>query len=150
LAARVSDAASRGLSGMLVPHINDLGLRMMEVLWTRGPCSIRAIYDALPEDERPRINTARATFHRLLHNGYARRVGQVSHSAVFEAVVTRESVYDAAIDSFAELFQEDMGSVLARLVTTGRLNAQDLEVVGRVLRNTARTVPSPKRLRSVS
>jgi predicted transcriptional regulator len=118
---------------MLAPQINGLGLMIMETLWTHGPSSIRAIHDALPEEEQPKINTTRATFYRLQHNGYVRRVKQLHHAQVFEAAVSRESVYNAAIDSFADLFHENMGAVITRLVETGRLDVRDLDALERAL-----------------
>jgi predicted transcriptional regulator len=116
---------------MLVPQIDGLGLAIMETLWRDGPASIRAVHDALPPDERPKINTTRAAFHRLLHNGYVRRLKQVSHSAVFEAVVARDQLVDAAADAFADIFKDNMGEVIARLIETGRLARADIETLDR-------------------
>jgi len=120
---------------MLVPQISGLGLQIMEVLWAEGPCPIRDIHDRLPAESRPQINTTRATFHRLLHNGYVRQVKQVHRSAVFEAAVTRDSVYDAAIDGFADLFGDNMTAVITRLVETGRLTSGDLDALRRELQD---------------
>ncbi|MGZ3277965.1 MAG: BlaI/MecI/CopY family transcriptional regulator [Caulobacteraceae bacterium] len=114
---------------MLVPQISDLGLRIMEALWAGGPSSIRDIHDGLASDDQPQINTTRATFHRLLHNGYVRQVRQVHRSAVFEAAVTRDSVYNSVIDGFAELFGDNMTAVITRLVDTGRLAPADLDAL---------------------
>ncbi|MEI9890063.1 MAG: hypothetical protein WDN45_04980 [Caulobacteraceae bacterium] len=58
---------------------------------------------------------------------------QLNHSAVFEAAVGREDVYNQAIDAFADLFRENMGAVVARLVETGRLGPAEMRVLGRVL-----------------
>lgn len=126
-------AAQPRATGMLVPQISDLGLQIMEILWVRGPLSIRDIHEALPEGGRPKINTTRATFHRLLHNGYARQVRQVHRSAVFEAAVTRESVYNTAIDGFADLFAGNMAALIARLLETGRLGPAEVGALRRML-----------------
>jgi predicted transcriptional regulator len=120
---------------MLVPQISGLGLQIMEGLWADGPASIREIHDRLAEDDRPKINTTRATFHRLVHHGYVRQVRQVHRSAVFEAAVTRESVYEHAVDSFAELFDGRMSDVIARLAATGRLGPADLDALREALRH---------------
>jgi predicted transcriptional regulator len=138
---------------MLVPQISGLGLQIMEALWARGPASIREIHDGLAGDGEPKINTTRATFQRLAHNGYVRQVKQVGHSAVFEAAVTRDSVYDAAIDSFAELFGDNLGAVIARLAQTGRLGPMELEAMRQALHDGAAKAaphPGPKLVRAGS
>lgn len=120
---------------MLVPQISGLGLQIMEALWADGPAPIRDIHDRLAEDGQPKINTTRATFYRLLHNGYVRQVRQVHRSAVFEAAVTRDSVYDGAIDGFAELFSANMAAVITRLVQTGRLGPAELDALRHTLQD---------------
>lgn len=130
---------------MLVPQISGLGLQIMEVLWAEGPSSIRDIHDRLPAERQPQINTTRATFHRLLHNGYVRQVRRVHRSAVFEAAVARDSVYDAAIDGFAELFGDNMSAVIARLVQTGRLAPADLGALHRTLQDSEPKTPPASR-----
>jgi len=138
---------------MLVPQISGLGLQIMETLWADGPLSIREIHDRLVQDDLPKINTTRATFHRLAHNGYVRQVKQVHHSALFEAAVTRDSVYNAAIDSFAELFGDDMSAVIARLAETGRLGPAELDALRQALQDGAAKGPPrshPKLVRAGS
>ena len=135
---------------MLVPQISGLGLQIMETLWADGPSSVREVHDRLALEHQPQINTTRATFQRLLHNGYVRQVRQVSRSAVFEAAVTRDSVYDAAIDGFAELFGDNMTAVIARLVETGRLAPVDLDALRQTLQDREAKPPShqPKLVRA--
>ncbi|MEI9890064.1 MAG: BlaI/MecI/CopY family transcriptional regulator [Caulobacteraceae bacterium] len=52
-----------------MPEINGLDLLVMEVLWTDGPSTARAVHDALPAEDQPKINTTRAAFYRLQHAG---------------------------------------------------------------------------------
>jgi predicted transcriptional regulator len=46
------------------PKLSKLELRIMETLWSAGPCSIREIQEAFPEKGRPAYTTVQTTVYR--------------------------------------------------------------------------------------
>jgi predicted transcriptional regulator len=50
---------------MTSPKLSRLELRIMEVLWERGDCSVREIQEAFPEKDRPAYTTIQTTIYRM-------------------------------------------------------------------------------------
>ena len=44
---------------MASPKLSRLELRIMDAIWTLGPCKVRDLQESLPEASRPAYTTAR-------------------------------------------------------------------------------------------
>ena len=77
---------------MTQPKLSALELRIMSELWTRGPCSIREIHEAVVKRERPAYTTVQTMVYRLEAKGALRRTRKIGNAHVFEATTTRASV----------------------------------------------------------
>jgi hypothetical protein len=71
--------------------LSGLEFRIMEALWTRGECSIRAIQEAFPSKQRPACTTIQTTVYRLEAKNIVRRVQKVGNFHIFAAEVSREA-----------------------------------------------------------
>jgi predicted transcriptional regulator len=118
---------------IVIPKHRTLEFRVLDVLWTQGPGSMREIRDRLPEPYRPSYETVRMIVYRLQGRRAIRRLKKISNSQIFEAVITREEVQGRLIDDFASLFDPDIRPVIDRLVSTGRLTLDDLRDAERFL-----------------
>jgi predicted transcriptional regulator len=115
--------------------LSKLELQIMEILWKRGPCSIRQIQEAFPVSKRPAYTTVQTTVYRLLENKKAVKiVERISNANIFDAAITREDEGRKLIDEVLALFGGRPKPVMAHLVETGQLTLADIQEAERALR----------------
>src|SRR5215510_1301880 len=121
------------------PTLSRLELRIMEILWTRGPCSVREIHEALPEKARPAFTTVGTMVYRLEKKQALRCVKRISNANIFDAVISRDEAHTRLIDDLLALFDGHAKPVMARLVQSGQLTLDDIRDAEETLkRNTKR------------
>jgi predicted transcriptional regulator len=114
---------------MLIPKHLKLDLRVMELLCAKGMMSTREAMESFPESSRPAYFSVRSTIARLQSIKAVRHVKTVAGAQIFEATVSVQTLRNALVDEFADLFIGDVSAAVARLVYTGRLSRDDLEQV---------------------
>jgi|SRR5688572_32035387 len=102
-------------------------LQILEVLWTRGACSIREIHEALPVKGRPAFTTVQTVVYRLEKKKALRCVKRISKANIVEAVISRDDAYSSLVDDLLTLFGGRSKPVMARLVESGRLTLDDIK-----------------------
>lgn len=111
----------------ILPRHRKLELRVLEIVWRQGPMSTREVMESLTDNPRPAYFTVRSTMDQLRSRRAIRLARTVRGSQIFEAVAHPDILRDRLIDDFSEFFADDMQSVFARLIQTGRLNLDDLQ-----------------------
>lgn len=112
----------------------------METLWSRGPCSIREIQEAFPEEKRPAYTTVQTTVYRMLdRKKTVRVVRRISNANVFEAAITRDDAGRTLLDEVLALFGGRTKPVMAHLVESGRLTLDDVKDAEQAIRKLAKT-----------
>lgn len=106
--------------------LSRIELRIMEVLWTRGACSVREIHEALPEKARLAFSTVGTMVYRLEKKRVLRCVKRISNANIFEAVISRDDAHTRLIDDLLALFDGHAKPVMARLVQSGKLTLDDI------------------------
>jgi BlaI family penicillinase repressor len=119
-------------------RFSKLELRIMEVLWDRGPCAIREIQEAFPEKKRPAYTTVQTTVYRLEAKKALRRVKKISNAHIFEVVTSRSTAQRGLIDELFSFFGNKTQPVIAQLIESGRLTLEDVEEARKALRKTER------------
>jgi BlaI family penicillinase repressor len=115
------------------PKLGDLELEILNVLWARGPSTVREVLDALPRRPRPAYTTI-LTMLRLMHEkGYLDRdergKAHVYSARLREANVKRgllRGLLDRAFGGSAE-------ALLVRLLQDERLSREELDRVKRLI-----------------
>ena len=110
-------------------------LQILEVLWTRGACSVREIHEALPEKGRPAFTTVQTVIYRLEKKQAVRCVKRISNANIFEAAVTRDEAHTTLLDELLGLFGGRPKPVIARLVESGKLTMADIKEAEEALKN---------------
>jgi predicted transcriptional regulator len=118
---------------MKLPKLTSLELRIMEVLWTRGPCAIREIQEAFPKRNRPAYTTIQTTVYRLETKKTLRRVRKISHAHIFEACISRSAAQSRLIDDLLALFGDRLQPVMAHLIESRRLTLDDVREAEKAL-----------------
>jgi predicted transcriptional regulator len=106
--------------------LSRIELRIMEVLWTRGACSVREIHEALPEKARLAFSTVGTMVYRLEKKGVLRYVKRISNANIFEAAISRDEAHTRLVDDLLALFDGHAKPVMARLVQAGKLTLDDI------------------------
>jgi BlaI family transcriptional regulator, penicillinase repressor len=118
------------------PKLTKLELRIMEVLWSRGPISIREVQEAFPKVRRPAYSTIQTTIYRLEKKKSVRRIRKIGNAHIFEALISRSSAQRRFIDELLSLFG-GMQPVMEHLVDSGRLSLDDVHEAERALQRLA-------------
>ena len=108
----------------------------METLWSKGPCSIRELLEAFPEDERLAYTTVQTVVYRLETKKAVRRTTKVSNANVFEALVSRTSAQQRMIRrDLVALFGGQRLPIVTHLLESGRLTVEELREAQKALRS---------------
>src|SRR5687768_12875249 len=102
-------------------------LQILDVLWTRGPCSVREIHEALPDKGRPAFTTIQTVIYRLEKKQMLRCVKRISNANIFEAAISRDDAHGSLVDELLALFGGRSRPVIARLVESGKLTLDDVK-----------------------
>lgn len=119
---------------MPASKLSKLELRIMDVLWTQGPASVREVQEAFPDASRPAYTTVQTTMYRLESKGAIRRTKKISNAHIFEAVVTRAAAHRRIVDDLLSIFGGRTQPVMAHLIETGKLTLDDLRDAEKTLR----------------
>ena len=119
---------------MAARKLSKLELRIMDVIWGRGPSSVREVQEAFPEAERPAYTTVQTTMYRLEAKRAIRRVKKISNAHIFEAVVSRTAAHRRLIDELLSVFGGRSQPVMAHLIESGKLTLDDLREAEKTLR----------------
>jgi predicted transcriptional regulator len=109
----------------------------MDVLWARGPLSIREVQEAFPTPDRPAYTTIQTTIYRLETKRAVRRTKKIGNAHVFEAVVSRAAAHRRIVDELLGLFGGRSQPVMAHLIEAGKLTLDDLREAEKTLKRLA-------------
>jgi BlaI family penicillinase repressor len=120
------------------PSLTKPELQILDVLWTRGACSIREVHDALPAKGKPAFTTVQTVVYRLEKKRALRCVKRISKANIFEAAISRDEAHTTLVDELLALFGGRPKPVMARLVESGRLTLDDIKEAEDALKKLAK------------
>jgi BlaI family transcriptional regulator, penicillinase repressor len=123
---------------MSLPKLTKPELRIMEALWSRGPCSIREIHESFPAKNRLAYTTVQTMVYRLEGKKAVRRVKKIATAFIFEAAVSREAAQRRLVDDLLSLFGGRANLVMAHLVESGELTLADIKEAEKALQKPPR------------
>ncbi len=123
---------------MPTSKLSPMELRIMEMLWSRGPSSIRDLQESYPEEERPAYTTVQTLVYRLEFKKAVRRASKISNAHVFEPVISRNSVQRRMIDDLLHLFGGRALPIVSHLIDSGKLTPEEIGEARKALRNAAK------------
>ncbi|HEY4029231.1 MAG TPA: BlaI/MecI/CopY family transcriptional regulator [Caulobacteraceae bacterium] len=111
---------------MAFPKLSRLELRVIDVLWSRGPSSVREVQESFPEEGRPAYTTVLTVISRLEAKKAVRRARKISNAYIFEAVVSRRAAQSHMLGDFLRLFGGRMQPLMTHLIDAGELTLEDV------------------------
>jgi BlaI family penicillinase repressor len=118
---------------MGIKRITRFEYQLLEKIWQLGPCSVREVQEALPEERRPAYTTVQTMIYRLEEKGAVKRVKKIGNANIFEPVFTRRAVHNRVIDDLLEIFGGSPATVMSHLVETGKLTLADVRAIEKEL-----------------
>jgi predicted transcriptional regulator len=85
------------------PNLTDAELRLMEVLWTRGPATVAEVHAALPSELSLAYSTVLTTMRILEEKGYARHTKD-GRAFVYHPVLDRREASRSAVRHLVSRF----------------------------------------------
>ena len=122
---------------MAQPKLSRMELELMQVLWERGPSSIRDLQESYPSAQRPAYTTVQTLVYRLEFKKAVRRAKKVGNAHIFEPLITRNSVQHRMIDDLLGLFGGRALPIVSHLIDSGRLTPEEVREARRALRHAA-------------
>jgi BlaI family penicillinase repressor len=128
---------------MIPRKLSRLELRIMDVIWTQGPCSVREVHESFPENDRPAYTTVHTVITRLDAKKAVRRAKKIGNAHLYEALIAREPAQTHMLDDFVRLFGGRMQPLMTHLIDTGQLTLQDLQAAEKRLRERSKKKDAP-------
>lgn len=127
---------------MASPKLSRLELRIMDAIWSLGPCTVRDLQESFPEESRPAYTTVHTIVSRLEAKKAVRRAKKISNAHIYEAVISRRAAQTHVFDDFARLFGGRMLPLMTHLIDAGQLTLEDVQAAEKLLRERSKTDPA--------
>lgn len=118
---------------MTTPKLSKLELRIMEVLWDKGDCSVREVQEAFPAEGRPAFSTIQTTLYRMELKQVVARAKKIGNSLIFTPLISRNAAQRRLIDDLLSSFGGRIQPVLAHLVKAGKFTPADVKEAQKLL-----------------
>lgn len=115
------------------PTLTDAELRLMRVLWERGPSTVNDVVDVLPAGESVAYSTVLTTMRILEQKGYVRH-DQEGRAFVYEALVEPREAGRSAIRFILDRFFDNSPELLlANILADENIDMEDLEEIRKLV-----------------
>lgn len=118
---------------MASPKLSKLELRIMEVLWEKGDCSVREVQEAFPEEGRPAFSTIQTTLYRMEVKQVVARAKKIGNSLIFTPLISKNAAQRHLIDDLLSLFGGRIQPVIAHLVNSGKFTSDHVKEAQKLL-----------------
>jgi len=117
------------------PNLTEAELRLMDVLWERGPATVSDVADALPRELGLAYNTVLTTLRILESKGYLRHSKPKDARAfVYRPVVGREEAGRNAVRYLvSRLFQNSREALVLNLLEDEQLDDKELRRIRKLI-----------------
>jgi len=122
---------------MTTPKLSRLELRIMEVLWDKGDCSVREIQESFPESGRSAFTTIQTTIYRMEAKKDVARAKKIGNSLIFTPLISKNAAQRRLIDDLISLFGGRIQPVVAHLVQSGKFTSDDVKEAQKLLQELA-------------
>jgi len=114
--------------GDQAPHITAAELRILKVLWSKGPQTVRQVKDALPvEGDTPPAYTTVMTMMKQLAEKGALQVNREAQTFLYSPAVRRDQVLGQRLRQFLQtVFDGSAEDMVLQIAEEADLSAEDM------------------------
>ena len=115
--------------------LTEAELRLMEVLWQRGPSTVQQVLDALPGEKPLAYNSVLTTIRILEKKGYVAHAKD-GRAYVYAAVVERSDATRSEVRHLVQrLFRDSHELLVLNILEDSGLNADELQRLKQYLKD---------------
>jgi|SRR5579871_210810 len=108
------------------PILTEAELRLMDVLWERGPCSVQQVLVALPGTPRLAYNSVLTTMRVLEKKGYVEHVKD-GRAHIYAPAIRREDATKSEISHLlGRFFKNSRELLLLNILEDGSIDQKEL------------------------
>jgi len=124
------------MSLLKVPNPTDMELSILRILWSRGPCKVRAVAEALTEEKGEKVGYTSALKHlQIMYQKELVWRDESERSHVYSARHNQEQMEQTVLQRLADkLFGGAMGAVAVHALSADSISAAELEEVKALIR----------------
>lgn len=116
-----------------LPSLSASETEMLRLVWTLGEGTVQQVSERLPPQRKIAYATVQTLLRRLEKKGYVRH-RSAGKAHVFFPAVQQEHVIKMSVNDFLErLFGGDPIPLVQHLAEHGRINAEDIEKLKRLI-----------------
>ena len=109
------------------PHLTDAELRLMEVLWQRGPSSVSDVVEQVVSETPLAYSTVLTTLRILENKGFVKHTKD-GRAFIYKAVVNRDKAQTKALTQLlSRFFQDSPELLMLNLVENRKITAKELD-----------------------
>jgi BlaI family penicillinase repressor len=113
------------------PTLTPQELEIMKVVWSRGPATVRDVYEALLADRKIAYTTVMTMMNVLEKKGHLRKKAE-GRSFLYRPTRPQRQVVGSMVHDFVRrVFGGSAAPLLAHLVEEERLTAEELDTLAR-------------------
>ena len=116
-----------------LPRPTDAELEILKVLWRRGPCTVREVFDSLSESKQTGYTTVLKFMQIMAEKGLVRR-DESERAHRYEAAVPEEETQRQLVgDLLRRAFDGSAKRLVMQALSAERASAGELEEIRRLL-----------------
>jgi len=116
-----------------LPRPTDAELEILKVLWRRGPCTVREVFDSLSESKQTGYTTVLKLMQIMAEKGLVRR-DESERAHRYEAALAEEETQRQLVgDLLRRAFDGSAKRLVMQALSAERASADELEEIRRLL-----------------
>jgi predicted transcriptional regulator len=114
-------------------HPTEAELEILNVLWRRGPSTVREVHEALQADRRTGLTTTLKILQVMVEKGRVVR-DETSRPQRYSAALSEQKAQTGLLDDLVRrAFDGSLGKLLVRAVQDGDLTSEELREIRRLV-----------------
>ena len=116
-----------------LPRPTDAELEILKVLWRRGPCTVREVFDSLSESKQTGYTTVLKLMQIMAEKGLVRR-DETERAHRYEAALAEEETQRQLVgDLLRRAFDGSAKQLVMQALSSERASSDELEEIRRLL-----------------
>jgi predicted transcriptional regulator len=119
-------------------HPTEAELEILNILWERGPSTVRDVHEALQADRQTAMTTTLKIMQTMTEKGLTARSDTRPH--LYSATAPQEQTQAGLLQSLVErAFGGSVGKLLMRAVQDGRLSGEELREIQKLIESAGKS-----------
>ena len=120
-------------------HPTEAELEILNVLWSQGPSTVRAVHEVLQQDRQTSLTTTLKLLQMMTEKGLTTRKVMEKHPHVYAVATPQEKTQAGLLRNLVQkAFRGSVGQLVMRAVEEGELSDDELREIRRLTDNRRR------------